>query len=201
MPSPPAPEPSRTSGAQAARRASSQAALTRVREAIRWMRRDKAVISVAAVARRARVSRTFLYQNTDARATVAAAIADADEHRAGRLAEEDHAREATWRERALNAEDALAAATSEIRAQRHRVGELLGQVRDLEHAWTDDTVARMLSENTTLKHQVHTLNADNRTLTERLDAARTNMRFHDRRIADLEARLLEADAATPGGRG
>jgi hypothetical protein len=31
----------------------------------------------------------------------------------------------------------------------------------------------------------------NRTLTDRLKAARSNLRFHNRRIADLEARLLD----------
>jgi hypothetical protein len=41
------------------------------------------------------------------------------------------------------------------------------------------------------------LSADNRTLDERLKAARSNLRFQDRRIADLEARLTEPpDPAT-----
>jgi hypothetical protein len=35
------------------------------------------------------------------------------------------------------------------------------------------------------------MTTDNNTLTERLQAARENLRFHDRRIADLEARLCE----------
>ena len=54
------------------------------------------------------------------------------------LAERDDAREATWRERALNAEDALKAAHAEILAQRTRIGELLGRIRDLEAEWTQD---------------------------------------------------------------
>ena len=35
------------------------------------------------------------------------------------------------------------------------------------------------------------LAADNRTLDERLKAARSNMRFQDRRVADLEAQITE----------
>ena len=54
---------------------STEAALGRVRDAITRLRREKTQVSVAAVSRRADVSRTFLYGNPDARAAVAAAIA------------------------------------------------------------------------------------------------------------------------------
>jgi hypothetical protein len=50
------------------------------------------------------------------------------EQRTQILDAQDDEREATWRERALNAEDALKAAHHEITAQRARIGELLGQV-------------------------------------------------------------------------
>jgi hypothetical protein len=73
---------------------------------------------------------------------------------------------ATWRERALNAEDALKAAHAEILAQRTRIGELLGQVRDLEAEWTQETVQRITTENTALKRRVRRLTADNRTLAD-----------------------------------
>ena len=61
------------------------------------------------MARRAEVSRTFLYDNVEARAMVAAAITAAGERRIQLLADQDDAREVTWRERALNAEEALKA--------------------------------------------------------------------------------------------
>lgn len=76
-------------------------------------------------------------------------------------------------------------------AQRTRIGELLGRIRDLEAEWTQDAIHRITTENTTLKQRVHQLTADNRTLDERLKAARSNLRFQDRRIADLEARLAD----------
>ncbi|MGW0772033.1 hypothetical protein [Streptomyces sp. NPDC002676] len=79
---------------------------------------------------------------------------------------------------------------AEILAQRTRIGELLGQIRDLEAEWTEEAVHRITTENTTLKQCVRQLNTDNRTLGERLKAACSNLRIQDRRVADLEARLI-----------
>jgi hypothetical protein len=182
----------RTAAALAARRRNTQAALGRVHDTIARLRREKTPISIAAVAHRADVSRTFLYTNLDAKTAVAEAIREAGDRRSRLVAEADDSREATWRERALNAEDALKTAHAEILAQRTRIGELLGQIRDLEAEWRQDDVQRIIAENTTLKQRVRQLTADNRTLDERLKAARSNLRFQDRRIADLEARLTES---------
>jgi chromosome segregation ATPase len=178
-----------TEAALAARRRRTEAALGRIRDAITRLCREKTQVSVAAVSRRADVSRTFIYSNPDARAAVAAAITAAGEQRTWILDAQDDEREATWRERALNAEDALKAAHNEITAQRARIGELLGQVRDLQSEWTEEAIQRITTENTTLKQRVRTLTAGNRTLEEKLKAARENLRFHDKRIADLEAQL------------
>ena len=182
----------RTAAALAARRRDTQAALGRIRDTIARLRREKTPVSVAVVARRAGVSRTFLYTNPDAKTAVAKAIRESGDQRSRLLAAVDEAREASWRERALNAEDALKAAHAEILAQRNRIGELLGRMRDLEAVWTRDAVERITTENTTLKGRVRQLSTYNRTLDERLKAARSNLRFQDRRIADLEARLTES---------
>ena len=181
----------RTAAALAARHRDTQAALARVHDAIARLRREKTPISVAAVARRAGVSRTFVYTNADAKSAVAKAIQEAGDQLGRLLAQTDDSREASWRERALNAEDALKAAHAEILTQRTRIGELLGRTRDLEAEWTHDAVQRITAENTTLKQRVRQLSTDNRTLDERLKAARSNLRFQDRRIADLEARLAD----------
>jgi chromosome segregation ATPase len=186
----------RTAAAVAARRRDTQAALGRVRDTITLLRREKTPISVAVVARRAGVSRTFLYTNLDAKTAVAKAVREAGSQRSRLLADADDSREATWRERALNAEDALKAPHAEILAQRTRIGELLGQIRDLQAEWTHDDIQRITAENTTLKQRVRQLSTDNRTLDERLKAARSNLRFQDRRIADLEAQLTESANAT-----
>ncbi|MFJ1936736.1 DUF6262 family protein [Kitasatospora sp. NPDC088160] len=184
------PEP-RTAAAQAARRRKTETTLERVRQAIARLRREKAQVSVAVVARRADVSRTFLYDNVEARAMVAAAMAEAGKRRTQMLVHQDETREATWRERALNAEEALKAAHTEILTQRTRISELLGQIRDLEAEWTQEAVQRITTENTTLKQRVRQLTTDNRTLDERLKAARSNLRFQDRRVADLEAQIVD----------
>ena len=65
----------RTAAALASRRSSAQAALGRVHDAISRLRREKTPVSVAAVSRRAGVSRTFLYDNGDASITVFLAAA------------------------------------------------------------------------------------------------------------------------------
>lgn len=49
-------------------------------------------------------------------------------------AERDAQAETSWRERALNTEEALKAAHTEIRTQRERIGILIGQVRGLQAA-------------------------------------------------------------------
>ena len=180
----------RTAAALAARHHATRAALGRVHDTIARLRREKTPVSVAAVARRAGVSRTFIYTNADAKTAVSKAIRETSDHRRKVLAEAD-AREAGWRERALNAEDALKVANAEVLTQRTRLGELLGRIRDLEAEWTQDAVQRMTVENATLKQRVRQLSTENRTLDERLKAARSNLRFQDRRIADLEARLAD----------
>ena len=184
----------RIAAAQAARRRKTDNALERVGQAIARLRREKAQVSVAAVGRRADVSRTFLYDNAEARAMISAAIAAAGERRIQMVVDQDDARAATWRERALNAEEALKAAHTEILTQRTRIGELLGHIRDLEAEWTQEAVQRITTENTTLKQRVRQLTNDNRTLDERLKAARSNLRFQDRRVADLEAQIADPSA-------
>ena len=136
----PAAPSARTAAALAARRRDTQVALERVRDAITGLHRDKAQISVAAVARRANVSRTFLYTNPEAKTAIAEAIQKSGQQRSRLITEADDTREASWRERALNAEDALKAAHTEIGVQRTRIGELLGRIRDLEAECTPDDV-------------------------------------------------------------
>ena len=181
----------RTAAALAARRRTTQAALGRVNDSITRLRREKTPISVAAIARHADVSRTFLYTNPDAKTAVADAIQKYGEQREQLGAECGDSHEASWRERALNTEHALKTANAEILAQRTRIGELLGRIRDLETEWTQDAIQRVTTENATFKQRISQLTADNRSLDERLKAARSNLRFQDRRIADLEARLAD----------
>ncbi|MCI2421375.1 hypothetical protein MOQ72_28445 [Saccharopolyspora sp. K220] len=144
--------------------------------------------------RQAGVSRTFVYQNPQGRQLVAEAItASTAQHSIDRQTRQHRDElDAAWRERALNAEDALAATHREIVAQRQRIAGLMGQVRDLEQTWCHDGLHRLITENTTLKHRIRQLTDDNQTLTDKLAAARSNAR------ADLEVQLLQPAApSTP----
>jgi NAD(P)-dependent dehydrogenase (short-subunit alcohol dehydrogenase family) len=58
--------------------------------------------------------------------------------------------EASWQQRALNAEQALNTAHAEIRARRARIGELLGQLRDTQRVHDIDAVQRVTAENAAL---------------------------------------------------
>ena len=105
-------------------------------------------------------------------------------------------RRAAWQQRALNAEQALKAAHVEIRGQRARIGELLGQLRDAQDDHDAGAAERLATENGTLRQRTGDLTAGHRTLEERLRAARSNNRFLDKRIAGLEAQLLAAEPGT-----
>ncbi len=179
--------PDRTAAAIAARRRAAEQKLQQVRDAVASLRRRKAPVTYPAVARQAGVSRTFPYANPDARTLVSDAISKTGAQHARGSDEQ----EPSWRERALNAEAALKIARAEIAAQRRRMAILLGRVRDLEHDLSPEAAQRLATENTTLKQRVRQLTRDNKTLEDRLEAARSNNRFAGRRIAQLEAQLTE----------
>ncbi|MFK0288066.1 DUF6262 family protein [Streptomyces sp. NPDC090499] len=124
--------PDQTAAAAAARRRQTQDKLHRVEKAIGQLRRERGRLTVRAVAQRAGVSATFLYENTDARSLVQAAVTNS-KSRHDHVSQNEHDRiEASWRERALNAEDQLTRTQHEILAQRQRIGELMGQLRELD---------------------------------------------------------------------
>jgi chromosome segregation ATPase len=187
---------SQTAAAIAARRHQTGQKLTRVEKAISQLGREHARITVRAIALRADVSSTFLYENQTARTLVQAAAA-ANAANRDHSAQETHDRvESTWRERALNAEDALTQTQKEVLTQRQRIGELMGQLRDFDQMVPGESVQRLVSENTSLKQQVRQLSQEHRSLQERLEAARSSNRFTERRIAALEAQLLDPPTPT-----
>jgi predicted nucleic acid-binding Zn-ribbon protein len=185
----------RTQAAIQARRGNTEQMLQRVRDALRQMRRDHVAIQTAAVARRADVSRTFLYQNIEARKLLADAVADGA---APARRRPDSGQASPWKDRALNAEDALKTAYAEIGSQRDQIGKLLGSIRALETDLPAEAVERISAENRTLRQENRKLAAETQQLTERLKAARENNRFLDTRIARLEAELAEAVLTSHG---
>jgi chromosome segregation ATPase len=181
----------RTAAALQARKRRTDEILQRVRDTLGDLERDHLRITVRAVERRSGASRAFLYQNETARALIEQAQARSEGNRVRLHAHAVEAAEASWRERALNAEQGLKKTTAEIQTQRRRIGELLGHIRDLELDLPADAVQRLVTENTTLKQRIQALNTENRILTDRLAAARDNNQSQDKKIANLQAQLLE----------
>src|SRR5574341_593237 len=180
---------SQTAAANQARRKLTEDKLQAVAGAIQQMQRRRLPVTYPAIAARAGVSRTFLYENPSARDLISTAITRASGQRQQDIADRDAQAEASWQQRALNAEQALKTAHAEIRAQRARIGELLGQLRDTQHEHDSDAFGRLSAENATLRQRIRDIAAGQRTLEERLQAARSNNRFLDKRIAGLEAQL------------
>ncbi|MFI1701501.1 hypothetical protein ACH419_36865 [Streptomyces bobili] len=75
----------------------------------------------------------------------------------------------------------------------------MGQLRDIDQMVPGDSVQKLTTENTTLKRRLQQVTQEHRKLQERLEGARTNLRFSDKRIADLEHQLLEAQQVVTGG--
>lgn len=184
---------SQTDAANQARRKRTQDKLRAVAEAVQQMQRRRLPVTYPAIAARAGVSRTFLYDNPSARDLISTAIIRASGQRQQDTADRDAQAEASWRQRALNAEQALKTAHAEIRAQRARIGELLGELRDTQHEHDSDATRQLSTENATLRKRIRDLTTAQRTMEERLQAARSNNRFLDNRIASLEAQLLVAE--------
>ncbi|MFA3843621.1 DUF6262 family protein [Streptomyces aureus] len=193
------PGPGQTAAAVAARQRQTERKLTEVDVAIARLRRERGRLTVRAIAARAAVSATFLYENPAARARVQAAIADS-KSRHDRISSEAHDQvEATWRERALNAEAELTRAQKEIFVQRQRLGELMGRLRDFDQMVPGESVQALVTENTSLKHCVQQFTREHRMVQERLEGARSNLRFADKRVADLEVQLLELQRPAASG--
>ncbi|MFH9355020.1 DUF6262 family protein [Kitasatospora sp. NPDC017646] len=174
----------------AARRRQTDDKLAHVTAAIAQLQRERGRLTVRGIAQRAAVSATFLYENPDARALVQNAVADSRSRRDRLIGQQHDQIEATWRERALNAEAALGRTQQEILIQRHRIGELMGQLRDFDQMVPGESIQSLVTENTTLKHRVQQVTREHRALQERLEGARSNLRFAEKRIADLEVQLL-----------
>lgn len=183
----------RTAAALEARKRSTAEAVKRIYKVIATMQKDGQTITVAAIARRADVSRTFIYSNSEIRGTVEnAKLASVD----GVTGKAVNSEESVWRDRALNAESGVSAAHNEIIVQRARIGELIGQIRDLQSEWSEEDLSRILAENRDLKQQIRALAIEYQDLIERYDAARSNLKFQDRRLAELEAQLADPEKYT-----
>jgi hypothetical protein len=139
-----------------------------VQDALRRLRRDRTRVTFRGVAARAGVSRTFLYENPEARRLVQDAIATATRN----AVSPSSSRTARLRRPGGNAHSTPKTLSQprlgKILQQRQRIADLLGQIRDLEQTWSQDSLQRLTTENTSLKQRIRQLTDDNHTLDERL---------------------------------
>jgi hypothetical protein len=146
---------------------------------VKALARCGAPVTSAAAARLAAVSRSFIYENDKARALITSAQARSQALAAGRIPAATAQQEASWRERALNAEERARQLQHELTAQRRITAGYLGQ-----------------------------LARDRNDLQRKLEAARANLaRLTERQVSDLfprgpgkqaEGRALQTASAAAG---
>jgi hypothetical protein len=138
------------------------------------------------VARLAGVSRSFTYENDAANQMIAAAQARSQARAEDRIETTTVQQEASWRERALNAEDEIRNLRRELSTQRQLLGDLLGQLREPDGTWIENDRNRLRQENEYLISQQNQLLRERNELQRRLDGARANVsHLNERRMHDL----------------
>lgn len=182
------PEPRETRPTQAidARRRDAAAKLAAVGKAVKAIGRDGTPVNRADVARLSGVSRSFTYQNHDANVLITDAQTRTQTRPVGSLQAVTAQQEASWRERALNAEDRGRQLNHDLVQQRQLVADLLGQLRDPDGTWLEDDRTRLREDNQRLLRERNQLLTDQRDLQRRLDGARATVaRLNSDRIDQL----------------
>ena len=94
--------------------------------------------------------------------------------------------EASWRERALNAEDRTRELSREIATQRRLVSDLTGQLREPDGTWIEHDRNRLRHENQKLLLERNQLGRERAELHRKLDGARANVsRLNEQRVTQL----------------
>ena len=178
--------PPRPEQAIAARRRAAEAKAAAVGKAVTALARAGTPITSAAAARLAGVSRSFIYENDQARGLVTAAQARTQARAAGRIPATTAQAEASWRERALNAKQRVRDLQHEITAQRRLAAGFLGQLRQPDGTWLADERTRLQEENEHLLTDRNQLASERNDLHRKLDAARASLaRLTEQRAAEL----------------
>jgi chromosome segregation ATPase len=169
-----------------ARKQASTAKIAAVSKVVKLLGRSGAPMTRAAISQLAGVSRSFTYENDDARAIIAAAQTRSQAHADSSIATITAQQEASWRERALNAEDRTRELSREIATQRRLVSDLTGQLREPDGTWIEHDRNRLRRENQTLLLERNQLASERAELQRRLDGARANVsRLNEQRVTQL----------------
>jgi small-conductance mechanosensitive channel len=169
-----------------ARRRDSTAKVAAVQKAVGLLGRTGAPMTRAAVSQLAGVSRSFTYENEEARTVIAAAQRRTNASAEGRMETMSAQQEASWRERALNAEDHVRKLQHELTTQRRLVGDLIGQLREPDGTWIEHDRDRIRKERDILLSERNQLVRDRDDLQRKLNGARSNIsRLAERRVTEL----------------
>ncbi|MDP9074491.1 MAG: DUF6262 family protein [Actinomycetota bacterium] len=169
-----------------ARRRDTAAKVAAVEKAVNLLGRTGTPMTRAGVSKLAGVSRSFTYENEQARTVIATAQSRTQANGDGRMETVTAQQEASWRERALNAEDQARTLRQEVTRQRRLVGDLLGQLREPDGTWIENDRDRLRKENDTLLSERNKLVRERDDLQRRLDGARANIsRLNERRVTEL----------------
>jgi len=169
-----------------ARKRDSTAKVAAVSRVVKLLGRSGAPMTRAAISRLAGVSRSFTYENDDARAVIAAAQTRSQARADGSLATITAQQEASWRERALNSENRARELGREIATQRRLVSDLTGQLREPDGTWIEHDRNRLRRENEVLLLERNQLVRERAELHRKLDGARANVsRLNEQRVTQL----------------
>ena len=169
-----------------ARKHAAASKVAAVAKAVNALGRTGAPLTRVGVAQLAGVSRSFTYENGAANSIIADAQTRTQAHAEGRIEKRTAQEEASWRERALNAEDEIRNLRRAIAAQRQLVGDLLGQLREPDGTWIEHDRNRLRQDNEHLFSERNQLLRERNELQRRLDAARVNIfRLNERRVQEL----------------
>ena len=169
-----------------ARKHAAASKVAAVGKAVKALGRTGAPVTRVGVAQLAGVSRSFTYENDTANSIIAEAQTRTQARAEGRIEKRTAQEEASWRERALNAEDEIRNLRRELATQRQLVGDLLGQLREPDGTWIEHDRNRLRQENEHLLSERNQLLRERNELQRRLDGARANIsRLNERRVQEL----------------
>jgi len=169
-----------------ARKRDSTAKVAAISKVVKLLGRSGAPITRAAISQLAGVSRSFTYENDDARAIIAAAQTRSQARADDSITTITAQQEASWRERALNAEDRTRELRSEIATLRRLVADLTGQLREPDGTWIEHDRDRLRRENEALLLERNQLVRERAELQRKLDGARANVsRLNEQRVTQL----------------
>ena len=169
----------------AVRKKDSRTKLINVEQALKRLLKQKVTeIDKSHLAALAGCSRTFLYQNQEARKLIAQAETRMKASPLKDAAASDAVDEANWRERALFAEQQLRETRAKNNSLSRTVADLLGQLRDPDGTWVEDDREQLRQQNETLRAALAAERLARSEAERRLEASRSNVRNLRQREAD-----------------